>query len=152
MKKHRCDVNIVNTLIHHFRTYQGRTKPYNVDPFFWNESKDIKSLNRLFKLTEIDDLPFVFQLTVCEVELNGTREELVSARADAAGGGLAKDTVVAEARAARDAAQARRTKAEADLARLRVELVQAGSQLLEAVRQKVELSQQLDQWQVMNIR
>lgn len=88
---------------------------------------------------------------MCEVELNGAREELVSARADAAGGGLAKDSAVAEARAARDAAQARRTKAEADLARLRVELVQAGSQLLEAVRQKVELSQQLDQWQVMKI-
>lgn len=89
---------------------------------------------------------------MCEVELGGAREELVSARADAAGGGLARDSAVAEAREARDAAQTRRIRAEADLARLRVELVQAGSQLLEAVRQKVELSQQLDQWQVSNVK
>ena len=36
------------------------------------------------------------------------------------------------------------------LAKTRVELMQANSQLYEAVRQKVDLGQQLEQWQVCN--
>lgn len=42
----------------------------------------------------------------------------------------------------------RRNKAEVELAKTRVDLMQANSQLLEAIQQKVELSQQLEQWQV----
>lgn len=87
-------------------------------------------------------------MSVWEVELASAKDEANSARADAAGGDMARDASVAEARAARDAAVSRRTRAEADAARARVELAQAAGQLMEAVRQKVELSQQLDQWQV----
>lgn len=36
------------------------------------------------------------------------------------------------------------------LAKTRVELMQANSQLYEAVRQKIDLGQQLEQWQVRN--
>lgn len=58
------------------------------------------------------------------------------------------DALVQEARNARDAAVARKAELELQLARARIDVLQANSQLMEVVQQKVELSQQLDQWQV----
>lgn len=58
------------------------------------------------------------------------------------------DDLLAKAQKDRDAANERRTKAEVELAKTRVDLMQANSQLLESIQQKVELSQQLEQWQV----
>lgn len=89
-----------------------------------------------------------FQISVCDVELSAALEERDRARHEAADTGLAKDDAVAKAREERDSAVERRTEAEKELARNRMELMQANGQLLETVRQKVELSQQLDQWQV----
>merc|ERR1712062_160754 len=48
----------------------------------------------------------------------------------------------------RDSAVKRKNNTEIELARTRIDLMQVNSQLLEAIQQKVELSQQLDQWQV----
>ena len=48
----------------------------------------------------------------------------------------------------RDQAVARKNNCEIELAKTRIDLMQVNSQLLEAITQKVELSQQLDQWQV----
>jgi coiled-coil domain-containing protein 64 len=42
----------------------------------------------------------------------------------------------------------RKNKCEIELARTRIDLMSVNSQLLEAITQKVELSQQLEQWQV----
>lgn len=42
----------------------------------------------------------------------------------------------------------RKNTVEIELAKTRIELMHINSQLMEAVQQKVELSQQLDQWQV----
>lgn len=83
-----------------------------------------------------------------EVQLGSALEERDQARNDASNGSLAQDDVVAQARQDRDNAVARRTKAEIDLAKTRVELMQANGQLLESIQQKVELSQQLEQWQM----
>ncbi|VEN40908.1 unnamed protein product [Callosobruchus maculatus] len=84
--------------------------------------------------------------SVCEVELASALEECERARRDAVASN--RDEEVALARQERDAAVERRTRAEVELARTRVELMQANGQLLETVRQKVELSQQLEQWQM----
>lgn len=88
------------------------------------------------------------KVSVMDVELASTLEERDQARNDASGSSLAQDDVVAQARQDRDNAVARRTKAEIELAKTRVELMQANGQLLESIQQKVELSQQLEQWQM----
>lgn len=75
-------------------------------------------------------------------------EERDQARDDASHSSLAQDETVVQAREDRDNAVARKTKAEVELAKTRVELMQANGQLLESIQQKVELSQQLEQWQV----
>lgn len=85
---------------------------------------------------------------MCEVELATALEERDRARHDASDSSLAQDEAVARAREERDAAVQRRTKVEIELAKTRVEMMQANSQLLESIQQKVELSQQLEQWQV----
>lgn len=87
------------------------------------------------------------QLSVTEIELQTALEERNRARNDASESSLAQDDVVTQARDDRDAAVTRRTKAEIELAKTRVELMQANSELLEAINQKVELAQQLEQWQ-----
>lgn len=83
-----------------------------------------------------------------EVELRSALEERNTAQADASEGNLAQVDVVAQARSDRDDAVQRRTKAEIELAKVRVELMRTSSELYEAINQKVELSQQLEQWQV----
>jgi len=47
----------------------------------------------------------------------------------------------------RDAAVKRKNNTEIELAKTRIYVMQVNSQLMEAVQQKVSLSQQLDQWQ-----
>lgn len=83
-----------------------------------------------------------------DVELRSALEERNRAQADASEGNLAQDDVVAQARNDRDDAVQRRTKAEIELAKIRVELMRTSSELYEAINQKVELAQQLEQWQV----
>lgn len=48
----------------------------------------------------------------------------------------------------RDNAVARKNACEIELAKTRIDVMQVNSQLMEAIQQKVELSQQLEQWQV----
>jgi len=50
----------------------------------------------------------------------------------------------------RDGAVRRKNTVQVQLARTRVDILQANGQLMEAIGQKVELSQQLEQWQVGN--
>lgn len=50
----------------------------------------------------------------------------------------------------RDGAVRRKNSVQVQLARTRVDVLQANGQLMEAIGQKVELSQQLEQWQVSN--
>lgn len=87
------------------------------------------------------------KLEMKETELRVAQEALETARADLRATGDS-DATVQEARDARDAAVARKAELELQLARARIDVLQANSQLMEAVQQKVELSQQLEQWQV----
>lgn len=88
------------------------------------------------------------KLTVCEAELRGVKEERDRARGDMEDSQLTKDEVVAEAYKVRDQAVARKNRAEVELAKTRIDVLQANSQLMEAIQQKIELSQQLEQWQM----
>lgn len=88
------------------------------------------------------------KLTIKEAELKTAFEERDLARSDVLNLDKNPNDLVKEARDARDAAMARKGEVELQLARVRIDVLQANSQLMEAVQQKVELSQQLEQWQV----
>ncbi|KAG8212668.1 hypothetical protein J437_LFUL019501 [Ladona fulva] len=88
------------------------------------------------------------KLSVCEAQLRAVQEERDVARADADSSEHAKEESVAKAWEMRDKALARKNAAEVELAKTRIDLLQINSQLIEAVQQKVELSQQLEQWQL----
>ncbi|XP_063218776.1 bicaudal D-related protein homolog isoform X2 [Bacillus rossius redtenbacheri] len=88
------------------------------------------------------------KLSVQETRMRCTAEERDQARSDVADTRLAQDQVVRRAWEARDKALARKNQLEVELARTRIEMMQANSQLMEAIQQKVELSEQLDQWQM----
>ncbi|XP_014211805.1 bicaudal D-related protein homolog [Copidosoma floridanum] len=85
---------------------------------------------------------------VCEAELDGAREERDRARHDIEHSQLSKDEVLAQAIKTRDQAVARKNKVEVELARTRIDMLQINSQLMEAIQQKIELSEQLEQWQM----
>lgn len=88
------------------------------------------------------------KLSVRDAELAGVTEERDRARNDLEETHLAKDEVVHKAWEVRDAAVARKNTVEVELAKTRIDVMQANSQLMEAIQQKVELSQQLEQWQM----
>ena len=91
---------------------------------------------------------FDLQLSVAEVKLSALEEERDILKSDIENCGAAKDELIKKAWDVRDAAVKRKNNTEIELARTRIDLMQVNSQLLEAIQQKVELSQQLDQWQV----
>ncbi|XP_041971516.1 bicaudal D-related protein homolog [Aricia agestis] len=88
------------------------------------------------------------KLSVAEVELQAAAEERDRLLNDANYSSLQNDEAVTRARMERDEAMERKKAAEVSLAKTRVELMQANSQLYEAVRQKIDLGQQLEQWQM----
>ena len=82
-----------------------------------------------------------------DVELAAVKEERDQYKQDIEDSTLSKDQLIRKAWEVRDAAVKRKNTAEIDLAKERIAAMQINSQLLEAIKQKVELSQQLDQWQ-----
>ena len=96
----------------------------------------------------IDTFSYLFQLSVAEVQLSALEEERDILKSDIENCSAAKDELIKKAWDVRDAAVKRKNNTEIELARTRIDLMQVNSQLLEAIQQKVELSQQLDQWQV----
>ncbi|XP_011496651.1 PREDICTED: bicaudal D-related protein homolog [Ceratosolen solmsi marchali] len=88
------------------------------------------------------------KLKLCEAELQGAQEERDRARNDIEDSQLSKDEVLAQALQTRDQAVARKNKVEVELARTRIDMLQINSQLMEAIQQKIELSEQLEQWQM----
>ena len=82
-----------------------------------------------------------------KVELSAAEEQCKTLKEDIESSGISKDELVKKAWEARDAAVHRKNTAEIELAKERVASMQVNSQLLEAIQQKVELSQQLEEWQ-----
>ncbi|XP_071517152.1 bicaudal D-related protein homolog isoform X2 [Panulirus ornatus] len=88
------------------------------------------------------------QVTLGEAQLKAVAEERDNLKHDLENTHLAKDELVKKAWDMRDNAVARKNACEIELARTRIDVMQINSQLMEAIQQKVELSQQLEQWQV----
>merc|ERR1739844_844458 len=68
-------------------------------------------------------------------------------RSDLENSEAGRDVLIKKAWDTRDAAVKRKNNTEIELAKTRIDVMQINSQLMEAIQQKVELSQQLDQWQ-----
>ena len=88
-----------------------------------------------------------FQLSVTEVQLKAAEEERDTLKSDLENTEAGRDVLIKKAWETRDAAVKRKNNTEIELARTRIDVMQINSQLMEAIQQKVELSQQLDQWQ-----
>lgn len=90
------------------------------------------------------------QLTIQESELSAIKEERDLLKNDINNVNvMAKDEIVKRAWEVRDQAVARKNVVEIELAKTRIEVMHINSQLLETIQQKIELSQQLEQWQVL---
>lgn len=98
------------------------------------------------KTDEVNEL--LRRVTIQEVELNAAKEERDNARDTLESNGLPKDEMVKRACEVRDQAVARKNIVEIELAKTRIEVMHINSQLMEAIQRKVELSQQLEQWQL----
>ena len=90
----------------------------------------------------------LFQLSVLKVQLSASEDQCKTLKQDIDDSALSKDALVKKAWESRDQAIQRKNSAEIELAKERVASMQVNSQLLEAIQQKIELSQQLEQWQV----
>ena len=99
--------------------------------------------------------------------MKAAEEERDTLREDISNSEAGRDELIKKAWDTRDAAVKRKNNTEVELARTRIDvmqvririyykkmsshlsdIVQVNSQLMEAIQQKVELSQQLDQWQL----
>lgn len=113
-----------------------------------NSREQSKQMQEELKRRADAFLEVTSKLSVCEAELRGVKEERDRARADMEHTELTKDEIVAKAYNVRDQAVARKNRVEVELAKTRIDVLQTDSQLKEAVKQKIELSQQLEQWQM----
>eukprot|EP00095_Tigriopus_kingsejongensis_P006786 maker-scaffold794_size96255-snap-gene-0.19 protein:Tk06786 transcript:maker-scaffold794_size96255-snap-gene-0.19-mRNA-1 annotation:"bicaudal d-related protein homolog" len=99
------------------------------------------------KRKEEEILELKSKLSVTELSLAAAEEERDTLREDISNTSAGKDELIKKAWDVRDAAVKRKNNTQIELARSRIDVMQINSQLLEAIQQKVELSQQLDQWQ-----
>lgn len=90
------------------------------------------------------------KITILEAELKAAKEERDNLKESVHTDGIGKDELVKRAWELRDQAVARKNTVEIELAKIRIECMHINSQLMEAIQQKVTLSQQLEQWQVSN--
>jgi len=88
------------------------------------------------------------KLMMMEARLAAAEEEREMLKKDVEESSLSKESLIKSAWSSRDAAVERKNVAEVELARTRIESMQVNSQLIEAVQQKVTLSQQLEEWEV----
>ena len=77
--------------------------------------------------------------------MKAAEEERDTLKDDIANSEAGKDVLIKKAWDTRDAAVKRKNNTEIELAKTRIDVMQINSQLMEAIQQKVELSQQLDQ-------
>ncbi|KAB7504933.1 Bicaudal D-related-like protein [Armadillidium nasatum] len=98
------------------------------------------------KTDEVDQLQQ--QIMLKDAQSKAVEEERDNLKYDLSNTHLAKDELIKKAWDMRDNAVARKNACEIELAKTRIDVMQVNSQLMEAIQQKVELSQQLEQWQV----
>merc|ERR1719336_2091747 len=109
--------------------------------------RDLKKKEDESKARENEIKELLSKLTVTEVQLKAAEEERDTLKSDIENCEAGKDVLIKKAWETRDAAVRRKNNTEIELAKTRIDVMQINSQLMEAIQQKVELSQQLDQWQ-----
>merc|ERR1719225_893721 len=109
--------------------------------------RDLKKKEEESKARDNEIKDLLGKLTVTEVQLKAAEEERDTLKDDIANSDAGKDVLNKKAWDTRDAAVKRKNNTEIELAKTRIDVMQINSQLMEAIQQKVELSQQLDQWQ-----
>merc|ERR1712012_1020051 len=110
--------------------------------------RDLKKKEEESKARDNEIKDLLSKLTVTEVQLKAAEEERDTLKSDIENSEAGRDVLIKKAWETRDAAVKRKNNTEIELARTRIDVMQVNSQLMEAIQQKVELSQQLDQWQV----
>merc|ERR1712045_445267 len=108
--------------------------------------RDLKKKEEESKARENEIKDLLSKLTVTEVQLKAAEEERDTLKSDIENSEAGKDVLIKKAWVTRDAAVKRKNNTEIELAKTRIDVMQINSQLMEAIQQKVELSQQLDQW------
>jgi len=109
--------------------------------------RDLKKKEEESKARDNEIKDLLSKLTVTEVQLKAAEEERDTLKSDIENSEAGRDVLIKKAWETRDAAVKRKNNTEIELARTRIDVMQINSQLMEAIQQKVELSQQLDQWQ-----
>ena len=109
--------------------------------------RNMKAKEEEAKKKDEQILDLTSSITVTEKQLAAATEERDTLREDVANTAAGKDELIKKAWDVRDAAVKRKNNTMIELAKARIDVMQINSQLLEAIQQKVELSQQLDQWQ-----
>ncbi|RWS30098.1 bicaudal D-related protein-like protein [Leptotrombidium deliense] len=107
----------------------------------------VEKSDELKKLSE-QNIELSTRVTLLETELKAVKEERDNLKECIESDATPKDEIVKRAWELRDQAVARKNTVEIELAKTRIECMHVNSQLMEAIQQKIELSQQLEQWQV----
>ncbi|XP_076331606.1 bicaudal D-related protein homolog isoform X2 [Tachypleus tridentatus] len=110
--------------------------------------KELKDKTNDLKKKEQSVLELTKMVAIYEREIDVLKIERNQLRDDIGNSKIAKDEIVKKAWEVRDGAVGRKNAVEIQLAKTRIDMMHINSQLMEAVQQKVELSQQLEQWQV----
>lgn len=116
----------------------------NVEKLNWTIEQKNNELRK--KSEEVMDLSS--KLSIQQAELIALHEEKSMLKSDLESTDLSHDEVVKKAWEVRDQAVTRKNSLEVELAKTRIEIMNSNSQLIEAIQQKLELSQQLEQWQM----
>ncbi|XP_064618779.1 BICD family-like cargo adapter 1 isoform X2 [Lineus longissimus] len=103
--------------------------------------KDTELKRKTDEITELTN-----KLTLQQHELNHIQKERDDYQDQA--DDLTRDEIVERARKDRDEAIAKRNAMEVDLAKSKLDLMNLDQQLMDAIQQKIELSQQLEQWEL----
>ncbi|XP_076306898.1 bicaudal D-related protein homolog [Tachypleus tridentatus] len=110
--------------------------------------KDLKIKTDELKKMEEHVSELTRKVIIQERDVAVLKEERDQLREDISNSKIAKDEIVKKAWEVRDGAVERKNAVEIQLAKTRIDMMHINSQLMEAIQQKVELSQQLEQWQV----
>ncbi|KAK3603237.1 hypothetical protein CHS0354_007567 [Potamilus streckersoni] len=128
----------INELQHHMRHTQDVLQQSHIKV----EQKEIELQKKNDLLREYQDKVLEYQDLISR--LNKERDDLQNKKIRS----LKFDAVVMQMRKERDEALDRKNNMELQLSQTKMDLLTLNSQLMEAIHQKVGVSQQLDQWQV----
>lgn len=107
----------------------------------------IERKDTIKRLTE-ENNELIKKFSLIDVQLKSSKEENDNLKETIENSNLPKDEIIKRTMKMREEATARKNQVEIELAKTRIEVMHINSQLMESVQQKVELSQQLEQWQV----